>query len=56
MPISETRKYKDTEGVGQLISEVALSLQSWMVKEERESIRLMLVEKIKSFMKLLLKV
>src|SRR5699024_10293196 len=36
MPILDTRKYKDLEGIGQLISEIVLSLLSWMVDEERE--------------------
>ncbi|GGE36089.1 transposase [Pullulanibacillus camelliae] len=39
MPILDTRKYKDLEGVGQLVSEIVLSLLSWMVEEERERIR-----------------
>lgn len=39
MPILDTRKYKDLEGVGQLISDIVLSLLSWMVDEERERIR-----------------
>jgi len=36
MPILDTRKYKDLEGVGQLISDLVLTLLSWMVDEERE--------------------
>lgn len=39
MPILDTRKYKELEGVGQLITEIVLSLLSWMVEEERERIR-----------------
>lgn len=39
MPILDTRKYKDLEGVGQLISDLVLTLLSWMVDEERERIR-----------------
>src|SRR5699024_5674158 len=39
MPILDTRKYKDLEGVGQLISYLVLTLLSWMVDEERERIR-----------------
>src|SRR5699024_10097016 len=39
MPILDTRKYKDLEGVGQLISEIVLSLLSWMVDEERKRIK-----------------
>lgn len=40
MPILDTRKYKDLEGVGKLISDIVLSLLSWMVDEERERIRI----------------
>lgn len=40
MPILDTRKYKELEGVGQLVSEIVLSLLSWMVDEERERIRI----------------
>lgn len=40
MPILDTRKYKELEGVGQLITDIVLSLLSWMVEEERERIRL----------------
>jgi len=39
MPILDTRKYKELEGVGQLISDIVLSLLSWMVDEERERIK-----------------
>ena len=39
MPILDTRKYKKLEGVGQLITDIVLSLLSWMVDEERERIR-----------------
>ena len=39
MPILDTRKYKELEGVGQLISDIVLSLLSWIVDEERERIR-----------------
>src|SRR5690625_5034019 len=39
MPILDTRKYKELEGVGQLITEIVLSLLSWMVEEERERIK-----------------
>src|SRR5690625_3886897 len=39
MPILDTRKYKDLEGVGQLITDLVLTLLSWMVEEERERIR-----------------
>lgn len=39
MPILDTRKYKELEGVGQLVSDIVLTLLSWMVDEERERIR-----------------
>lgn len=39
MSILDTRRYRELEGVGQLVSEIALSLLSWMVDEERERIR-----------------
>src|SRR5690625_2854056 len=39
MQILDTRKYKELEGVGQLISDLVLTLLSWMVDEERERIR-----------------
>lgn len=39
MPILDTRKYKELEGVGQLVSDLVLTLLSWMVDEERDRIR-----------------
>lgn len=39
MPILDTRKYKEHEGVGQLVSDLVLTLLSWMVEEERTRIR-----------------
>lgn len=39
MPMLDTRRYKELEGVGQLVSDIVLSLLSWMVDEERERIR-----------------
>ncbi|MED1738142.1 recombinase family protein [Bacillus swezeyi] len=35
MPILDTRKYKELESVGQLVSDLVLALFSWMVEEER---------------------
>lgn len=35
MPILDTRKYKELEGIGQLVTEIVLSLLSWLVEEER---------------------
>ncbi|MGJ9458461.1 recombinase family protein [Oceanobacillus sp. CF4.6] len=40
MPILDTRKYRELEGLGQLVSDLVLTLLSWMVDEERERIRL----------------
>lgn len=40
MPILDTRKYKELEGVGQLVSDLVLTLLSWMVEEERNRIRI----------------
>ncbi|WP_203249297.1 recombinase family protein [Sporosarcina beigongshangi] len=40
MPILDTRKYKELEGVGQLVSDLVLTLLSWMVEEERTRIRI----------------
>lgn len=39
MAILDTRKYKELEGVGQLVSDLVLTLLSWMVEEERNRIR-----------------
>ncbi|WP_026585085.1 recombinase family protein [Bacillus sp. J33] len=39
MPILDTRKYKELEGVGQLVSDLVLTLLSWTVEEERNRIR-----------------
>lgn len=39
MPILDTRRYKELEGVGQLVSDLVLTLLSWMVEEERTRIR-----------------
>ena len=39
MPILDTRKYKELEGVGQLVSDLVLTLLSWMVEEERNRIK-----------------
>lgn len=39
MPILDTRKYKDFDGVRQLVSDLVNTLLSWMVNEDRERIR-----------------
>ncbi|WLR54611.1 recombinase family protein [Mesobacillus subterraneus] len=38
-PILDTRKYKELEGVGQLVSDLVLILLSWMVEVERTRIK-----------------
>lgn len=35
MPILDTRRYKELEGIGQLVSDIVLTLLSWLVDEER---------------------
>lgn len=35
MPILDTRKYKELEGIGKLVSDIVLNLLSWLVEEER---------------------
>src|SRR5699024_1408587 len=47
MPILDTRRYKDLEGVGKLVSDIVLSLLSWMVDEEREKYVLPSVKELK---------
>lgn len=39
MPILDTRKYKELEGVGKLIADIVLAILSWVVEDERERIR-----------------
>ncbi|WP_270363423.1 recombinase family protein [Bacillus paranthracis] len=39
MQILDTRKYNELEGMGQLVSDLVLTLLSWMVEEERTRIR-----------------
>lgn len=39
MPLLDTRKYKELEGVGKLVTDIVLQLLSWMVETERENIR-----------------
>lgn len=38
MPILDTRRYKELEGIGQLVSDIVLTLLSWLVDEERTRI------------------
>jgi DNA invertase Pin-like site-specific DNA recombinase len=39
MPILDTRKYRELESVGQLVTDLVLMLLSWMVEEERKRIK-----------------
>lgn len=39
MPILNTRNYADLEGIGKLVSDIVLTLFSWMVEEERTRIK-----------------
>ena len=39
MPILDTRKYSEIEGVGKLIADIVLSVLSWVVEDERRRIR-----------------
>jgi DNA invertase Pin-like site-specific DNA recombinase len=39
MPILDTRKYKELEGVAQLASDLVLTLLAWMVDEGRDRIK-----------------
>ena len=39
MPILDTRKYKELEGVGRLVTDIVFELLSWMVETERDNIR-----------------
>jgi len=39
MPILDTRKYKELEGMGQLVSDIVFTLLSWMVDDDRQRIR-----------------
>ena len=48
MPLLNTRKYKEMEGIGQLVLDIVLSLLSWMVDEERERIRIVQREGIEN--------
>lgn len=47
IPILDTRRYKELQGVGQLVSNIVLELLSWLVEEERLRIRMAQAEGIK---------
>lgn len=50
MPILDTRKYKDLDGVGDLITSLVLQILAWLAQEERISIKQRQSEGIKSAM------
>jgi len=39
IPILDTRKYQELEGIGQLIMDLVLQILSWLAEEERRSIK-----------------
>lgn len=39
MPILDTRKYKELDGVGDLITNLVLQILSWLAEEERKNIK-----------------
>ncbi|MHA7584705.1 DNA recombinase [Chryseobacterium mucoviscidosis] len=39
IPILDTRKYEDLEGIGQLIMDLVLQILSWLAEEERKGIK-----------------
>jgi len=47
MPILDTRKYKELEGVGKLIADIVFSLLSWVVEDERNRLKIAQSEGIK---------
>ncbi|WLR42519.1 recombinase family protein [Bacillus carboniphilus] len=47
LPVLNTAQYKDMEGVGKLVSEIFLSVMSWLVEEERLRIKTAQQEGIK---------
>ncbi|WLR41737.1 recombinase family protein [Bacillus carboniphilus] len=47
LPVLNTAQYKDMEGVGKLVSEIFLSVMSWLVEEERLRIKTAQKEGIK---------
>lgn len=50
MPILDTRKYKDLDGVGDLITSLVLQILAWLAEEERINIKQRQREGIKSAM------
>lgn len=39
MPILDTRKYKELDGVGELVTTLVLQILSWLAEEERKNIK-----------------
>ncbi|NUH84783.1 recombinase family protein [Bacillus firmus] len=39
LPVLNTAQYKDVEGIGKLVSDIFLSVMSWLVEEERTRIK-----------------
>jgi len=39
MPLLDTRKYKDLDGIGELVSNLVLEILSWLAEEERLKIK-----------------
>ncbi|WP_234973068.1 recombinase family protein [Paenibacillus vortex] len=39
IPILDTRKYQEFEGIGQLIMDLVLQILSWLAEEERNGIK-----------------
>lgn len=39
MPLLDTRKYKDLDGIGELVTNLVLQILSWLAEEERKKIK-----------------
>jgi DNA invertase Pin-like site-specific DNA recombinase len=39
MPLLDTRKYKDLDGIGELVTNLVLQILSWLAEEERRKIK-----------------
>lgn len=39
MPLLDTRKYKDLDGIGELVTNLVLQILSWLAEEERKNIK-----------------
>lgn len=47
MPLLDTRKFKELDGVGELVTNLVLQILSWLAEEERKNIRQRQLEGIK---------